>query len=54
MMRKLIYLLGLTAILFSSCSSGGDSSGANENNLLVKRTIKTYAGSGNVYTVDHT
>ena len=57
MMKKLICLLGFSIIMLTSCSSGGDSSGGastSENDVLVKRSIRTYTSSGNVYTVDHT
>lgn len=53
-MKKLICLLGFLAIVLTSCSSGGDSSTTTESDVLVKRTIKTYASSGSVVTVDHT
>jgi hypothetical protein len=51
-MKKIVYLIGFVALLIASCSSS-DSAVINENDVLVKRSIKTYAGGGSVTMVDH-
>jgi len=53
-MKKLIYLLGFSVAVLTSCSSSDDSSTTNEDDVLVKRTIRTYASDGAVVTVNHT
>ncbi|MCF6132975.1 hypothetical protein [Flavobacterium wongokense] len=54
MSKKIICLIGFVAMLVTSCSSSDDNSTINENDVLVKRSIRTYANGGSVTTVDHT
>ena len=53
-MKKLFCLFGLSAFLFTSCSSSDSSSTSSESDVLVKRSIETYANDGSVITTNYT
>lgn len=50
----MICLFAFTTLLFTSCSSSDDSSTTNENDVLVKKSIETYANDGSVLTTNYT
>lgn len=54
-MKKLICLFGLSALLLTSCSSSDSSSSTtDESDVLVTRTVETYANDGSVVTTNYT
>jgi len=53
-MKKLICLFGLFALLLTSCSSSDSSSTTEESDVLVTRTVETYANDGSTVTTNYT
>lgn len=53
-MKKLIYFACFTAFALTSCSSSGDSSPATESDVLLKKTVETYANDGSTITTNYT
>jgi hypothetical protein len=53
-MKKLICLFGLSALLLTSCSSSDSSSTTEESDVLVTRTVETYANDGSTVTTNYT
>ncbi len=52
-MKKIICLLGFSALVFTSCSSGDSSSTTTESDVLVTKTIETYANDGSTVTTNY-
>ena len=53
-MKKLFCLFGLSALLLTSCSSGDSASTSTESDVLVKKTVETYALDGSTVTTNYT
>ena len=53
-MKKLICFACFTALSLTSCSTGGDSSPATESDVLLKKSVETYANDGSVITTNYT
>ena len=53
-MKKLICFACFIALSLTSCSTGGDSSPATESDVLVKKSVETYALDGSVVTTNYT
>ena len=53
-MKKLICFACLIALSLTSCSSSGDSSSATESDVLLKKSVETYAIDGSTVTTNYT
>ena len=51
-MKKLFCLLGFCALVLTSCSTSDSASTTDENEVLVMRTIETYANDGSTFTTN--
>ncbi|MCF6132974.1 hypothetical protein [Flavobacterium wongokense] len=54
-MKKILCILAFSSLLLTSCSSSDDdSSTTNESDVLVRKSVETYANDGSVVTTNYT
>lgn len=53
-MKKLIFFACFIALSLASCSSSSDSSPATESDVLLKKSVETYANDGSTVTTNYT
>ena len=53
-MKKLVCLFAFSALVLNSCSTGSSSSTTADSDVLVTKTVETYANDGSVVTTNYT